>query len=232
MSTTPTISDYIENALPTWLGGEPVTPNEAAANQAAAAASIAAVAASPGAQVPAQTLLSNDTNLTNGQTYTFTFNAPSVSVNDLIDDINQQAPDFLSQVQVVPISGGGYNVVFVYEGDGSDVVQDVASAIVSAALMVNNDNLTFVSASVQTVVQGQTVSVGTALASTVAAQTAASNTDQSKLANAANAAAAAADSSQLTTIIIWVVVGVVALLLFAPKILAAGTPKVSVGGGA
>jgi hypothetical protein len=197
--------------------------------QATAAAEISAVATSPGAQVAANTLLSNDTNLVNGQTYTFTFNAPSVTQANLANDIDSEAPDFMVNTSVVPLDGGGYNVVFIYEGDGSDVVGDVASAIVSAALQVNNDQVTFVAASVQTQVGGQPSTVGTALKATVATQVAGSDSDQSALANAAIKSAAAQDSSQLTSIIIWVGVGVALFLFLAPKFLSATTPRVSIG---
>ena len=225
MSTSPTLSDYIQNALPTWLGGSPVTANEAAQNQAAAAAEITAVATSPGGQQATSTLLTNDQALVNGQTYTFTFNAPSATVSSLTQDIIGQAPDFIVDAIVVPIPGGGFNVIFTYEGDGSDVVQDVASSIVAAALSVNNDTLGFVSAS-------QTSTVGQILQPTITKQVAGSNADQTTLANQANAAAKAQDTSSLTSGLVWIAVGLVAFLLLAPSFIAATTPRVSVGGGA
>src|SRR5271168_411773 len=225
MSTSPTISDYIQNALPTWLGGSPVTANEAAQNQAAAAAEITAVATSPGGQQATSTLLTNDQALVNGQTYTFTFNGPSATVSSLTQDIIGQAPDFIVDAVVVPIPGGGFNVIFTYEGDGSDLVQDVASSIVAAGLAVNNDQLGFVSASVQT-------TVGQAIQPTIATQVAGSIADQTALANSANAAAAKQDSASLTSGIVWIAVGLAVFVLVAPSILGAATPRVSVGGNA
>ncbi|HMD53861.1 MAG TPA: hypothetical protein VKJ65_04860 [Phycisphaerae bacterium] len=219
MSTSPTISDYIQNALPTWLGGSPVTANEQQQNQAAAAAEIAAVATSPGGLQATSTLLANDQPLVNGQTYTFTFLAPGATVDSLSSDIIGQAPNFIVNPVVVPISGGGFNVTFIYEGDGSDVVQDVASSIVAAGLAVNNDQLGFVSAS-------QTSTVGQVLQPTITAQISASNTDQSLLASQANAAATAQDTASLTSFLtgsfFWIVIAIVAFLFLAPKFLDIG----------
>jgi hypothetical protein len=224
VSTSPTIFDYIQNALPTWAGGSPVTANEAAQNEAAATAEIAAVASSPGAGQPVSTILASDANLVNGQTYVFVFNGPSATVGSVTQDIAGQAPDFVTQVQVTSISGGGFNVQFVYEGDGSDLVQDVASAIVGAALAVNNDQLGFVSASVQT-------TVGQVLAPTIVKQTAGSNADQTTLANQANAAAKAQDSASLTSGLVWIAVGLAVFIVVAPMVLGAAQPRISVGGG-
>jgi hypothetical protein len=225
MSTppSPTLSDYFENALPTWLGGSPVTPNELAERNAAANAEIAAVATSPGGMQSVTTLVPNDTNLVNGQTYTLVFSGGS-SASNLQQDITGQAPSFITQVVVNPLSGGsGWSVQFVYEGDGSDVVSDVASSIIAAGLAVNGDQLGFVSASQQT-------TVGAIIGPTVVAQTAASTADQTTLANAANAAAKAQDTSSLTTTLIWIAVGLGVFLLAAPKLLSASGTKVSVGG--
>jgi hypothetical protein len=224
VSTSPTISDYIQNALPTWLGGSPVTANEQAEYQKAAANEIAAVASSPGAGQPVSTILASDANLVNGQTYTFVFTGPSASVASVSQDIAGQAPDFITQVQVTAIAGGGFNVQFVYEGDGSDVVQDVASAIVGAAIAVNNDQLGFVSASVQT-------TVGQVLAPVVATQTAASNTDQATIATQANAAAKAQDTASLTSGLVWIGVALAVFVVVAPIVLGAAQPRISVGGG-
>jgi hypothetical protein len=220
---SPTIFDYIQNALPTWAGGSAVTANEASNNAAAAAAQIQAVATSPGGQQPVSTMLANDQALVNGQTYTFTFTGPGATVASVTADIVGQAPDFLTQVVVTPVNGGGLNVQFVYEGDGSDLVQDVASSIVGAALVVNNDNLGFVSASQQT-------TVGAVIAPTIVKQVAASNTDQQVLADSANAAAKAQDTASLTSGLVWIAVGLAVFIVVAPMVLGATTPKVSVGG--
>ncbi len=123
---------------------------------------------------------------------------------------------------VTALDGGGLNVLFNYEGDGTDLVQDVASAIISAAMQVNGDSVAFVSASTQTQM------VSTTIAPVIQSQVAASNADQAQLAQTANAAAKAADTSSLTSTIVWVAVGLGVFLIFAPKFIAATTPKVSV----
>lgn len=222
MSTSPTLSDYIQNALPTWAGGSAVTANEQAQNQAAAAAEIQAVGQSPGAQVPAWTLVPPSTAMVNGRQYQFIFNAPGVSTSSFAADIDGQAPDFITLSSVTALDGGGLNVLFNYEGDGTDLVQDVASAIISAAMQVNGDSVAFVSASTQTQMVSATI------APVIQSQVAASNADQAQLAQTANAAAKAADTSSLTSTIVWVAIGLGVFLVFAPKFIAATTPKVSV----
>jgi hypothetical protein len=223
VGTSPTLSDYVQNALPTWLGGAPVTANEAAQNNAAAAAQINAVANSQGASVQAVTVLPNDTNLINGQTYQFSFSSSNATVSSLSNDVIQQAPGFVGN-PVITQNGSTFTVAFTYEGDGSDVVQDVASAILAAGLAVSGDQLSFLLAS-----QNSGTTVAQTLAPVVTQQVAASNIDQSTLANAANKAAAASDTSQLTSIIVYVGIGIALFLFLAPKFLAATSPKVSIG---
>ena len=202
----PTLSDYAQNALPTWLGGSPVTPNELAENQAAATAQITAVGNSVGASVQTQQTLANDTNLVNGDVYTFSFQAQeTTTVASLTQDIQQQAPSFLTMVNVVQGSGASqifFNVTFTYEGDGSDVIQDVASAIVAAALSVNGDMLAFLQAA-------QQVTVGQVLQPVIQNQVAQSVVNQNTLATQANAAAAASDNVQL-----YLLIGAAALGIF------------------
>jgi hypothetical protein len=210
----------LANILPTWLGGAPVTASQATANQAAASSEIAAVGTSAGAQVAAYKLLDNTINLVNGQQYQFSFSG-TVQPSSLQNDIVQNAPDFLTSLSVIG-NGNALVVEFTYEGDGTDIVSDVAQSIVAAAA-ANNDSVTYLAASQAT---GGTVSQ--AIAGTVAAQINASNADQSTLANQANAAAAAADSASLTSTIVWVIVGVTLFLWLAPKFIAATAPRVSV----
>jgi hypothetical protein len=213
----PTLTDYVQNALPTYLGGAPVTANELAENQAAATAQITAVGNSVGAQVATQQTVENDTNLTNGDVYTFSFQAQggNTTIASLQQDIQQQAPSFITQVTVVQGTGTSapfFNVQFTYEGDGSDVVTDVASAIIAAAWAVNGDGLAFLQASEQ-------VTVGQVLQPVIASQVTQSSANQTSLATSANAAAKAADQSQLTTIIIWGAIAVGVLLVVYPTIL-------------
>jgi hypothetical protein len=95
-----------------------------------------------------------DDNLKNGQTYTFVLQlqnwitAPSVT--DVLNDLTDYAPDFLTSVQVSKqerfLSGDYYNVQFTYEGDGSDVVSDLGVQLVAAMKAGSNDDFTFVQA--------------------------------------------------------------------------------------
>lgn len=101
------------------------------------------------------TILPLDDNLSNGQTYTFTFTLEnyifSPSVSDILNDIAAYAPDFMTSVQVTTRSGLGlltnyYDVQFTYEGDGSDVVSDLGQSLVAAFKAGSNDNFTFAQA--------------------------------------------------------------------------------------
>jgi hypothetical protein len=97
-------------------------------------------------------ILNPDDNLSNGQWYTFVFKCTNLfgnsSANALANDISTNAPDFLTALNVTAEQGsanaGYYNVVFQYSGDGSDVVSDVATAVVNAAATGSNDDFTYV----------------------------------------------------------------------------------------
>lgn len=102
------------------------------------------------------TPLQLDDNLVNGQTYTFSFELKnwitSPSVQAIEQDITDQAPDFLTSVQVtirpqlLHFLTTYYDVQFTYEGDGSDVVSDLASALTAAFSAGSNDNFAFTQA--------------------------------------------------------------------------------------
>jgi hypothetical protein len=98
-----------------------------------------------------QTVLQLDDNLSNGRTYTFQFKSENWFINPSVDDVQNDiytaAPDFITSLQVTsPFTTSLYNVQFTYEGDGSDVVSDVAMSIVAAIKATSNDNMTFVGA--------------------------------------------------------------------------------------
>jgi hypothetical protein len=102
----------------------------------------------------AQQPIEIDDNLVNGRTYTFQFqNTNTVewftSASTIQLDIVQNAPDFLTSLQVTDgFSVAGissfYYVQFTYEGDGSDVVSDVAQSIIGAVLAGSQDNIVFI----------------------------------------------------------------------------------------
>lgn len=82
-----------------------------------------------------------DDNLIPGQTYTFAFTLKNLvtlpSTSTLIAELAQNAPAFISNVQIQEQSGASpltnyYNVTFTYSGDGSDVASDVGAEMVAA----------------------------------------------------------------------------------------------------
>lgn len=93
-----------------------------------------------------------DDNMVNGQTYTFTLQLQNLlfSPTDAViqQDIVDWAPDFLTSLQVTHqerfFSGDYYNIQFTYEGDGSDVISDLAGLIIAAIKQGSNDNFTFI----------------------------------------------------------------------------------------
>jgi hypothetical protein len=168
----------------------------------------------------APTPLPNDTNLSPGLTYTFTFDLDNwftmPSTATILQDIQSQAPDFLSSVSASWASGLGpltnyLNVTFTYSGDGSDVVSDVANELIAAFTAGSNDSFDFVQAtggtagltavtSVQTAAQTAGTAVGSAVGTAVA------STVQSATSSAA--------SNLGTSGWVFVVLGVIALLAF------------------
>lgn len=98
----------------------------------------------------------NDDNLTPGVTYTFQLSLDNYftlpRTQTVQQDLAANAPNFVSndvQISVSPDVNplkNTFNVQFTYNGDGSDVVSDVATAIVSAIKTGSNDNFTFLQA--------------------------------------------------------------------------------------
>lgn len=102
-------------------------------------------------------ILALDDNLKNGTTYTFTFELTNwllkPSDATLLQDITDYAPDFMTSVGVTDVANvsfslarGYRNITFTYEGDGSDVVSDVANSIAAAFKAGSNDNFQFTQA--------------------------------------------------------------------------------------
>jgi hypothetical protein len=101
-----------------------------------------------------------------GQTYTFQLkltnwiSAPSVDTVRV--DLENNAPSFVSNVQVTsPMFTSLYNCQFTYNGDGSDVISDVAQSLLNATKQGSNDSFTFIGAVADTA-QSITMSPGTA----------------------------------------------------------------------
>ena len=107
-----------------------------------------------------------DDNLVPGQTYTFQFKLSNwfgVPSTDIVQtDITNNAPNFVEDLQVTsPSLTSLYNCQFTYNGDGSDVVSDVASSLAAAIKTGSGDNMTFIGA-VPDTAQSITVSPSTA----------------------------------------------------------------------
>jgi hypothetical protein len=107
------------------------------------------------------TPLSLDSQLVNGQVYTFQFYGNNWLLNPSTDtianDIIANAPDFIVDLVVttpdfslmlgaIPTFSTAYSVQFTYEGDGSDSVNDVANSIVAAVQATSGDSVIFVGA--------------------------------------------------------------------------------------
>lgn len=93
-----------------------------------------------------------DDNLVPGQTYTFQLKDEnrimSIRADAMTQDITNYAPSFIGSLQVSvyeAISSENYNVQFTYQGDGSDVVSDVANSLI-AAVKQGGDSVSFIGA--------------------------------------------------------------------------------------
>lgn len=97
-----------------------------------------------------------DDNMVPGQTYTFQLSLDNLithpSTSTIQADLQASAPSFVGNDLTIttpptanPFSNI-YNVEFTYNGDGSDVISDVANTIVATIKQISNDNFTFQSA--------------------------------------------------------------------------------------
>ena len=84
-------------------------------------------------------VVQSDDNLVNGQVYTFVFQYTDVyanpNANALLAPLNATAPDFIANDTATQEGTSAYyNLVWTYEGDGTDIVSDVANAMIAAWL--------------------------------------------------------------------------------------------------
>lgn len=171
-----------------------------------------------------------DDNLQNGRTYTFQFKCQnwfclSDLSADLSKDIYENAPDFLTSVQVTsPPTTSLYNVQFTYEGDGSDVVSDVAGSLVAAFKIGSNDDLAFVGG-VQTGTADIIVTPSAAAQATEQAATKA----VSKVATDVTTAATDAVNAALKGLMPLLIVVVLIVLFVLPSFMKSTGTRVSVG---
>ena len=157
------------------------------------------------------TLSQPDDNMIPGQTYTFQLKCTDwievPSTNTVQQDLTNNAPSFVQNLQVTsPFTTSLYNCQFTYNGDGSDVISDVASSLIAACLAGSNDNFSFVGAVPDT---AQTITVSP----TTAAQNVADTVGQAVNSAITGAAKTAATATQTVLTPIEVAVGIVALLL-------------------
>jgi hypothetical protein len=184
-----------------------------------------------------QTPLELDANLVNGQTVTFQFKCSNTfCISDLSatlnDDIVSNAPSFITSLQVTSPTGGGwfaataaiYNVQFTYEGDGSDVVSDVAASIVAAAQAGSNDSITFIggvaaSASSIAVTPTQAVAITAQVATSAATQAV---SDVGQVAKETTSQAGGVLNSALGGIIPLLIVVVLIIMFVLPSLATSG----------
>jgi hypothetical protein len=171
-----------------------------------------------------------DDNLANGKTYTFQFKCANwFCLTDLSptlqSDINAQAPNFIQSLQVTsPPTTSLYNVQFTYEGDGSDVVSDVAMSIVAACKAVSNDDIVFIGA-VQAASPDIVVTPSKAAQATEQAVADAT----SKVANDATKAATDAINTALKGLMPLLIVAVLLILFVVPSFLKSTGTRISAG---
>lgn len=82
-------------------------------------------------------VVQSDDNLVNGQVYTFVFQYTDVyanpNANALLAPLDATAPDFIANDTATQEGTSEYyNLVWTYEGDGTDIVSDVANAMIAA----------------------------------------------------------------------------------------------------
>lgn len=170
-----------------------------------------------------------DDNLVNGQTYTFQLNCTNTLINPsastVQNDLVINAPDFLGDMQVTsPFTTSLYNVQFTYEGDGSDVVSDVANSMIAACLAGSNDNMVLQGA-VGAPASAITVSISNAAQ---AAESAVSGT-VNKVTGDAIGAATGAINQALVGLLPLLLVAVVIILYVFPSFVKSTGVRVSAG---
>ena len=170
-----------------------------------------------------------DENLVNGRTYTFQLKCTNwlllPSADKVQQDLVDYAPDFLTSLAVTsPFTMSLYNVQFTYEGDGSDVVSDVAAAMVAACSAGSGDNMTLVGA-VAAPASAITVSVSNAAAQ---AEQATSNAVNKVVGDTVGAATGAVNKA-LVGLLPLLIVAVALILYVLPSFLKSTGTRVNLG---
>lgn len=175
-------------------------------------------------------VLQLDDNLINGRTYTFQFKCAnwfclSDISSTLANDIYANAPDFITSLQVTsPALTSLYNVQFTYEGDGTDVVSDLANSLVAAFQVGSSDAMTFLGA-VAAPASAVVVSIANA---TATIEQGASNAVNKVVTDAAKTATGAVNTTLMGLLPLLAVV--VAIILFVlPSFVKSTGVRASVG---
>jgi len=174
-------------------------------------------------------LVQLDDNLVNGRTYTFQFKCTNwlsnPSAETVQGDIVAGAPDFLTSLGVTsPFTTSLYNVQFTYEGDGSDVVSDVANSIIAAIKAGSNDGMVLVGG---VMAAASTITVSLANATTAVAtavQTAATNVVSGTV-----GVATSGINTALVGLLPLLLVVVAVILFVLPSLMKSTGTRVSVG---
>jgi|SRR6516164_3511861 len=175
-------------------------------------------------------ILELDDNLKNGRTYTFQFKCDNwfcltdIS-QDLQSDLMQQAPDFVQNIAVTsPPTTSLYNVQFTYEGDGSDVVSDLANLFIATFKSVSGDSLVFIGGTASAT---SDIIISPTNAASVAEK--AVTTATSTVANDAVGAATDAINKALTGLLPLLIVVVLLILFVVPSFVKSTGIRAQVG---
>lgn len=162
------------------------------------------------------TLSQPDDNMIPGQTYTFQLQCSNVvilpSSHTIQTDLENNAPSFVGNLQVTsPFTTSLYNCQFTYQGDGTDVISDVANALIAAIQQGSNDSFIFVGAVADV---ASTITVNPATAAQKVTDTVGDAISKATQGAASNVAAAAQKVLTPIEVMLVIAVGLVALLIF------------------
>lgn len=157
-----------------------------------------------------------DDNLIPGQTYTFQFKnsnwVESFSTDTVTQDIVNNAPGFISDVQVLsPSLTSLYNCQFMYSGDGTDVVADVANEIIAAVKTGSSDSMTFIGAVADT---AASISISLSSAAQTVSDTVGNAVNAAVQGAAKSTAQAAQEILSPIEMLVIVAIGLIVLVIF------------------
>lgn len=170
-----------------------------------------------------------DDNLVNGTTYTFQLKCTNLiilpSASTVQNAITANAPSFLQSMQVTsPFTTSLYNVQFTYEGDGSDVVSDVANSMIAAVQVGSSDDMEFVGA-----ISGGAALIQVSITNAVQTAEQATSDAVNKVATDATKAATNTINTALVGLLPLLLVAVGIILFVLPSLVKSTGTHVSVG---